>query len=189
MFPVNRTSVEFPKIYEHFNGSGPNYSFAFNDSRFIGLFAVTGIKMPLSNKFDEACGIEQQMERFVIVQIVDDPKYSILLYGCNIVTGKNVIIAMFESRTIKVPIQELAKIDLITEKHPFELVVEDNVGSCLCNSSRKYTADCFKRNIQVTDKVAVVNNMFYIYVCIVFVMIIIVYVIHRVTESSDETYE
>lgn len=186
MFPVNRTSYELPKIYEHLNGSSTNYSFSFNDSYYFGMFAVDGNKKPLSSKFEEACGIEEQMERFVIVLRVDEPKYSILLYGCNVVTGNNVIIAIYESKTDRVIIQELVKIDLTPEKHLFNLVVGENAGSCLCNSSRKSAADCFKRYFPSTSKVSVVNNMFYIYVGITFVMIIIVYVIHRATASSDE---
>ena len=189
MFPVNRTSYELPKIYEHVNGSSANYSFSFNDSYYFGMFAVDGNKMPLSPKFEEACGIEEQMERFVVAIRVEEPKYSILLYGCNIVTGNNIIIAIYESKTDKVTIQELVKIDLTPIKHLFKLVVGDNAGSCLCNSSRQSATDCFHHNFQSTDKVSIVNNMFYIYVGITFVMIIIVYVIHRATASSDENHD
>lgn len=191
MFPVNRTSYELPKIYEHLNGSEPNYSIVFNDSNYVGLFPVNATKMQLSSQFAEACGTEEQMERFVIVLIVDEPTYSILLYGCNVVTGKNVIIAMFESKTSRIMIQDLIKIDLNLKKNLFQLVHGDNKGSCLCHSSRQYTAECLKHNFQATDKAtySVINNMFYVYVAITFVMVILVYVIHRVTESSDEIYD
>lgn len=190
-FPVNRESNELPKIYEHLNGSEPNYSIVFNDSNYVGLFPVTATKMQLISQFAKACGTEEQMERFVIVLIVDEPKYSILLYGCNVVTGKNVIIAMFESKTGRIMVQDLVKIDLNMKQHLFQLVNGDNEGSCLCNSSRQYTAECLKHNFQATDKAtySVINNMFYIYVAITFVMIILVYVIHRVTKSSNETHD
>lgn len=187
-FPVNRTSYELPKIYEHLNGSVPSYSIVLNDSYYMGLFSVAATKMQLSPQFAEVCGTEEQMERFVIVLIVDEPKYSILLYGCNVVNGKNVIIAMFESKTSIIKIQQLVRVDINQKKHRFQLVQDVNEGSCLCNSSQQYAAECLKNEFQATDKSthSVINNMFYIYVAITFVMIILVYVIHRVTKSSDE---
>lgn len=186
-FPINRPSYALPKIHEHLYGSEFNYSIVFNDSFIVGTVPVAGIKTQLSPKFRKTCADEKLVERFAVIFIVEEPASSILLYGCNIKTGKNVIIAMLESKTSKLTIPDLVMIDLNNGIHLFQTYLDDNKGFCLCNATRRENADCLKRNFQAKNRDSFINNMFYIYIGITFVMITILYVIHRVTCSSDET--
>ena len=186
-FPVNRTSYSLPKIYEHLNGLEANYSIILNDSYYVGLYSVAGTKNQLSPKFIEACGTEILMERFAVILIVVEPMSSIILFGCNIVTGQNIIMVMFESKTRVLKVQDLVKIDLNHEKHLFKNDLDGNNGSCMCNSYREYAAECLKRSFQPKGKDSVINNMFYIYISIIIIMISLLYVIHRCTESNDDT--
>ncbi|CAO1413917.1 unnamed protein product [Diamesa serratosioi] len=185
-FPVNRTSYALPKIYEHLKGSHSNFSIIFNDSYIEGSQLVNGTKVPLSSKYEEACGITQSIERFAVIMIVDEPQVSIILYGCSIVTGKNVIIVMFESKTIEMNLDQLVMVDLYNKKHLFLNKNDVNQGNCNCNSTEQDAAACFYRQLGPFNKDADINRMFYIYLCITLVMIGLVYCIHRFTESTDE---
>ncbi|CAO1425478.1 unnamed protein product [Diamesa serratosioi] len=185
-FPVNRTSYALPKMYEHSKGSESNFSIIFNDSRIQGIQPVHGTKMPLSSKFEEACGINQSMERFAVSIVVDEPKISIILYGCNIVNGKNVIIIMFESTTTELNFKQLLIVDSKNSKYSFLLESDVNEGTCICNSTEQDAPVCFQRQLETINEDADNNRMFYIYVGITFVIISSLYVIHQFTESSDE---
>ncbi|CAO1425486.1 unnamed protein product [Diamesa serratosioi] len=185
-FPVNRKSFDLPKMYEHSKGSESNFSIIFNDSSIQGIQLFNGTKMPFSSKYEETCGISQSMERFAVIMIVDEPKVSIIIYGCNIVNGKNVIIIMFESNTTELNFRQLLIVDSKNSKYSFLLESDVNEGTCICNSTEQDAPVCFQRQLETINEDADNNRMFYIYVGITFSMISLLYVIHQFTESSDE---
>lgn len=185
-FPDNRTSYSLPRIYEHLNNLDYNYSINFNDSYYIGMQQVYGTKMELSSKFGKTCEVEQMIDRFAVIILVNEPNDSIIFYGCNILTGKSVIIVMFESKTMELTTDQLVMIDLKDEEHLFLNEFDSNRSTCICKTSQ-YAAKCLEWYIETRDKNDAINNIFYIYISIIFLMIILLYVIHKITESNDDT--
>lgn len=95
-----------------------------------------------NEKFQTLCGISQSFKYFEIYLKTDNPKDSLILYGCDLSDGSPIKSLVHEVSNLKDRLATSEWKSSIGEIIPFMIMNDTSQGFCTCSNSEDYKHNC-----------------------------------------------